>query len=221
VDGVKRAEFIAADGRTRELLKPLTAGKDIKRWRVSSRDKWLIYATWDFKLDEYPVIETHLGRFKPLLKNRPEVKEGRYNWWCLRRYGSEYVDEFAKPKIVYPVIVDRSTFALDNSQSFLNDKAFLIGSSELFLLGVLNSSLFWHFLQSICSPLQGSFYEMRRTSLEGCPIPNASDTEKVIISELVQKCLNAKGIGCEPWEREINERVAALYGVDFGDVNQV
>jgi len=33
------------------------------------------------------------------------------------------------------------------------------------------------------------------------------------IIALVQKCLDARGVAWEAWEREINERVAALYGL--------
>jgi hypothetical protein len=33
------------------------------------------------------------------------------------------------------------------------------------------------------------------------------------ISALVQKCLDAKGVDCEEWDREIDGRVAALYGL--------
>ena len=44
-------------------------------------------------------------------------------------------------------------------------------------------------------------------------IPTASDTDRAAISALVQKCLDAKGAGCEEWEREIDERVEALYGL--------
>jgi hypothetical protein len=33
------------------------------------------------------------------------------------------------------------------------------------------------------------------------------------IAELVQKCLDAEGVGCKEWEAEIDERVAALYGL--------
>ena len=29
-----------------------------------------------------------------------------------------------------------------------------------------------------------------------------------------QKCLDAKGEGCEKWETEINHRVAKLYGLE-------
>ena len=31
--------------------------------------------------------------------------------------------------------------------------------------------------------------------------------------KLVQKCLDAKGQNCQAWEKEIDERVAALYGL--------
>ena len=38
-------------------------------------------------------------------------------------------------------------------------------------------------------------------------------TDRRVIIALVQKCLTARGVGCETWEAEINERVAALYGL--------
>ena len=49
--------------------------------------------------------------------------------------------------------------------------------------------------------------------LKGLPIPDASPADQAAIAELAQKCLDAKGVGCEEWEAEINERVAALYGL--------
>jgi hypothetical protein len=39
----------------------------------------------------------------------------------------------------------------------------------------------------------------------------AADT--AAISALAQKCLDAQGIGCLAREKEIDERVAALYGL--------
>jgi hypothetical protein len=38
-------------------------------------------------------------------------------------------------------------------------------------------------------------------------------TDRDVIAALVQKCLDARGVGCEEWEAEIDERVAALYGL--------
>ncbi|MBW4570169.1 MAG: hypothetical protein KME31_19700 [Tolypothrix carrinoi HA7290-LM1] len=44
-------------------------------------------------------------------------------------------------------------------------------------------------------------------------LDNASTTERETISKLVQKCLDAKGVNCEAWEKEISDRVASLYGL--------
>jgi len=38
-------------------------------------------------------------------------------------------------------------------------------------------------------------------------------SDRTAISALSQKCLDAQGIGCLAWEKEIDERVAALYGL--------
>ncbi len=45
------------------------------------------------------------------------------------------------------------------------------------------------------------------------PVPTATESERAAIITLVQKCLDAKGVDCLAWEQEINERVAALYGL--------
>ncbi|HEY8666709.1 MAG TPA: hypothetical protein VIL86_08600 [Tepidisphaeraceae bacterium] len=37
--------------------------------------------------------------------------------------------------------------------------------------------------------------------------------DRAAIGALAQKCLDAQGIGCAAWEQEIDERVAALYGL--------
>jgi hypothetical protein len=49
--------------------------------------------------------------------------------------------------------------------------------------------------------------------MEPFPIPNASAADRKAIAALAQKCLDAKGVGCEAWEAEIDERVAPLYGL--------
>ncbi len=43
--------------------------------------------------------------------------------------------------------------------------------------------------------------------------PMPSDADRATLAVLAQKCLDAKGVACEAWEKEINERVEALYGL--------
>jgi hypothetical protein len=40
-----------------------------------------------------------------------------------------------------------------------------------------------------------------------------SEPDSLVIEALVQKCLDAKGVGVEEWEAEIDDRVAHLYGL--------
>ncbi|OUL27441.1 TaqI-like C-terminal specificity domain-containing protein [Nostoc sp. 106C] len=213
IDGAKRAELITQDPKSAEIIKPLTVGDDIRKWRVNYKDKWFIYSPWNLKIDNYPAVKNHLTQWVQELKARPECREGRYNWWCMARYGAEYVDAFNQPKIIYPVIAKESRFALDTKGAFTNDKAFIIPIPELYLLGILNSSIIWEYLKSQCSELLGKSLELRSIYMNKIPIPNASTTDRQVISKLVQKCLDAKGLECEAWEKEIDERVAALYGL--------
>ena len=54
---------------------------------------------------------------------------------------------------------------------------------------------------------------MQTPFLSKLPIPDANTSDRATITALVQKCLDAKGVGCEAWEAEINARVEALYGL--------
>ncbi|WP_313934738.1 MULTISPECIES: Eco57I restriction-modification methylase domain-containing protein [unclassified Nostoc] len=213
IDGAKRAELINQDPKSAEIIKPLAIGDDVRKWQINYKDKWFIYSPWDLKIDNYPAVKNHLLKWEQELKARPECRDGRYNWWCMARYGAEYVDAFSKPKIIYPVIAKEPRFALDTKGVFINDKSFIIPIPELYLLGILNSSLIWDYLKSHCSELLGKSIELRSIYMNKVPIPNASTSEREAISKLVQKCLDAKGVNCEVYEKEIDQRVAALYGL--------
>jgi hypothetical protein len=45
------------------------------------------------------------------------------------------------------------------------------------------------------------------------PTRHATPEEQAEIAALAQKCLGARGVGCEAWEAEIDARVERLYGV--------
>ena len=89
----------------------------------------------------------------------------------------------------------------------------VIPLADLYLLGVLNSSTAKQFFEDISIQRNGNYLEFKPIYVSQISIPNASNTEREAISKLVQKCLDAKGVNCEIWEKEIDERVAALYGL--------
>ena len=81
------------------------------------------------------------------------------------------------------------------------------------IVAILNSSIVWWFLINICNDLQNGFLRAYKEQLKQVPIPSVHESDYLAIERLVQKCLDAKGVGVEEWEAEIDDRVADLYGL--------
>ena len=212
LDAAGREAIIRRDPNSAEIIWPLAVGDDVRRWRIEPRDRWMIATKIGTPIDRYPAIFQHLKQWQPQLEIRQDQGE---HWWELR--ACDYYDQFEKPKIVFPEIGREPRFALDRSGLITNNKAFIIPAADLYLLGVLNSASGWDFAKSICTALgdedKGGRLMLQRTNFRRLPIPLATGPDRAAITALVQKCLDAKGIGCEEWEREIDERVEALYGL--------
>lgn len=104
--------------KTAELIRPILRGRDIKRFSYTWADLWLIYIPWHFPLQfdqtiqgaskkaedefkkQYPSVYTHLLNYKKELSARNKAETGiRYEWYAMQRWGSNYWDDFNKPKI--------------------------------------------------------------------------------------------------------------------------
>nr|WP_200892364.1 Eco57I restriction-modification methylase domain-containing protein [Aliterella atlantica] len=222
IDEAKRAELIAQDPKSAEIIKPLAVGDDIRKWRINYQNKWLILTKHGININAYPAIKAHLSCWQARLTPKETGKEsqgrarGDYKWYELQASPGD-THRFERTKIMYPVIAKQSRFTLDTKGLVPNDKAFIIPVNDLYLLGVLNSTPTWVYLKNSCSVLgdaeKGGRLELRAIYINKIPIPKASATEQEAISKLVQKCLNAKGVGCEAWEKEIDDRVTTLYGL--------
>ena len=105
---------------------------------------------------------------------------------------------------------------------FSNDKTSICVTSDVnYLLGLLNSKVLYWFIRQTASTKQGGFYEFKPMYVSQLPIPNAITTERLTITSLVQKCLDAKGQDVAHWEAEINERVGHLYGLTDAEMKQI
>lgn len=78
----------------------------------------------------------------------------------------------------------------------------------LFVLGVLNSAITNLVFKCFSTNSNVNGYEV-----DNLPIPHADAKSQADIARLAKQCLDAGGIGCEAFEKEIDERVAALYGL--------
>ena len=95
--------------------------------------------------EHYPAVYNHLLQYKSELSSRNKAETGiRYEWYALQRWGANYWEDFFKPKIIFQEIVKGSQFYYDIDKYYTNDTCRIIVGSHLgFLLGILNSDLFF------------------------------------------------------------------------------
>ncbi len=223
INGAKREALISQDPKSAEIIKPFAVGQDVRKWHIDLKDRWLIFTRRGIDIKNYPAIKEHLSQWKPELTPKKTGTEkvgrkpGSYKWYEIQD-NTAYYEVFEQPKIVYQEISTYQSFAFDTSNTFVNNKVFTISAHDLYLLGVLNSSSAWWYLDFICSKLAGGAFAMQLPYVSTLPIPNAPIAEREAIATLVQRCLDANGMGCEEWEQEIDERVSLLYESDIREV---
>ena len=96
---------------------------------------------------KHPSIAKHLEPFTKALRDRQD--QGDF-WWELRP--CDYYDAFHKPKLVYPDICKHPRFSYDDTGIYLANTAYVLGTGDKYLLGILNSRLFWFAISNISIP---------------------------------------------------------------------
>ncbi len=179
IDEETKDLLIAQDPKSAELIKPFLAGKDIKRYAALQAKKYLITIpkgwtrtqsnnsenAWAWFERNYPSIAHYLKPFE--IKGQKRYDKGEY-WWELRT--CDYYDEFEKPKIIVPAIVQNASYAFDENGIYSNDKTSIIAVNDLYLLGILNSRVPDFVMHAISSTKQGGYFEYKPMYLSQLPV---------------------------------------------------
>ena len=185
IDRATRDKLISADPKSAELLKPFLEGKDLKQWRVESRNLYLIYIAKNrINIDDYPAIKAHLLPYKDKLEQRATKQE----WFALQQAQEAYMPFMEKPKIIYGHFSPNPLFSYEANGSRSNDKSYFIPSGDQYLLGLLNSKTIWNLIVNMCPAVRGGFYEVRVQYIETLPIPDATEEQKQTIAWLAERC---------------------------------
>lgn len=111
-----------------------------------------------------------------------------------------YLEEFAKPKIVYPETTQGVNFMLDKMGMFLDKTAFMIKSKNenaKFLTAVLNSKTSFWYLKQICSTLGASGLSMSKIFVQRLPVVEVEKVDSKLLAKienLAQEILDSKDI---------------------------
>jgi hypothetical protein len=199
IDSETRDRLVKEDSKSSELMKPFVDGKDIKRYIITSRDKFLIFIpkgwtneksgktkdAWSWLSSQYPAVSKQLHEFKEKAERRTD--KGEY-WWELR--ACDYYAEFEKPKIIFPEVSITCGFTIDPNKFYPNKTCSVIDSADEFLLGVLNSKVSMFFMKSVSSMMRGGYYMFSAIYVGQIPIPATQEAEKSKVRSLVTQMLD-------------------------------
>ena len=218
--------------RTAELIRPILRGRDIRRYGYEWADLWLINthngvkdSLERIKVEDYPAIKLHLDYYWDKIESRADKGDTPYN---LRNCA--YVDEFSKPKIIYPNMTKFLPFVYDTYGLVTNQKCFIITGKRLaFLTAFLNSSLFKFCFADKFPELQGKTRELSKIFMDEIPVMEVSDDEEarfLLIVESTQKNISREKL------LDIDKAIFDLYQlseeereyigfIDFGDMQSL
>ena len=182
IDGKKRAELIAQDPKSEEIIRPILRGRDIKRYGYEFADLYLINTHNGVKekgikridIDDYPAIKAHLDSFYPEIEKRADQGDTPYN---LRNCA--YIEDFSKPKIIYGQF-RKGDFSFDNEKHFLSSNEYFIVSeccNLKTLLAFLNSKIIYTYGCMIMNNLGGATTIAQKDIFLRIPIPIKIDNK--------------------------------------------
>ena len=233
---------MALDSRNKAIIRPVIGGEEIRRWQLRQKSQFIIFARRGIDISLYPGIASHLEKWKDDLTPKKDKKEahgrkpGRFMWYEIQD-DVAYYEVFESPKIIFPDICKDPRFYLDTEGHYLTNTAYAIGSSELYLLGILNSKLFWFLIGKISIPFgtrAGEYrYRLIYQYMEQVPIVERKQAEAdparnslpARIESLVFAILEKKKVDpaadVAPLEAEIDGLVYSLYGLTEEEIGIV
>ena len=210
INGEKKAELIAQDPKSAEIIRPILRGRDIKRYGYEFADLYLINTHNGIKekgikridIEDYPAVKAHLDTFYEQLEKRQDKGDTPYN---LRNCA--YIEDFYKQKIMYSEIVREPQFYLDNKGEFFAEATTFImtGSNLEYLYYLLHSKAITYFFKTFYAGggLGGDGYRYKKVFLEKLPIPP------------IKNDVNFKT------EEEVEEYVYISYNLDQDEIDWI
>ncbi len=175
--------------RTEELIRPILRGRDIKRYGYNWAGLWLINTHNGIKgripridINDYPAVKAHLDQYWDKISKRADKGDTPYN---LRNCA--YMEDFDKPKIIYPNMTKYMPFAFDKEMYLTNQKCFIItGKFMAYLTAFFNSALFKYCFRDSFPELQGGTRELSKIFFDKIPIYEVSDVQNLQFYDAIE-----------------------------------
>ena len=187
IDGEKRAELIAQDPKSEEIIRPILRGRDIKRYGYEFADLYIITTFPSLKIDieSYPAVKQHLLSFGyDRLKQTGDkgARKKTNNKWFETQDSISYWEDFSKQKIVYSDISERLNFQIIENEIYFNNTIYFITSQTedlTYLLKFLSSNLIDWYYKSLSVQLGEKAIRMFTIYVLNIPIPKKGNRDNI------------------------------------------
>ncbi len=228
--------------RTKELIKPILRGKDIKRYSYEWAHLWVINTHNGYTsalkskippidIEKYPATKAHLDAHWDTIATRCDQGDTPYH---LRNCA--YLEDFEKEKIVYGEIVQEPRFYLDNGECglgyfYAEATSFILTGEHLhYLLGMLHSKLITFAFKTFYAGggLGESGYRYKKAFIERLPIPQITEKNQELarkITDCTRRILQSKAkdpkANTQGLEKEIDALVYQLYHLTDEEIKTI
>ena len=209
-----------------EILRPLIIGRDIDKYSIEWKNKYIIYTTKQTNIRDYPNAQKYVLPYKDKLDKRRETKKGMIPWWALN--WPRYEELFIGEKIIMRQTSDsiQATYDTENYYPLnsiltlrLNENC---GYSYKFVLGILNCKLTNWVYQNISQEKGRAFAEVKPINVRKLYIPQICHKDQIVYENIVERILKVKRkdplADISPLESEIDRLVYQLYGLTYDEV---
>ena len=209
----------------KKLLKPLYIGDSFKRYNNLPTDNLVLYPykkvedkTVIYEEEELeeiaPLTYKYLISIKERLSHRGTEKMKYPRWYSLWNFRK--IENFENEKILTPDVCHNTSMIIDKENIYYNDMCYAmikkddISYSYEYLIGILNSKLFWFYLNNVGTVLSGGFFRFKTKYIENFKIIFTED--KTVIESIEDNVKMAMQSNDKKlYENNINQLVYKLY----------
>lgn len=201
--------------RTAELLCPILRGKDVRKYGHNQKigERFLINIHNGVRgkferinIDHYPSVKQYMNLYIKQLSKRSDKGDTPYN---LRNCA--YLEEFKKPKIIYPEITKYMPFYYDEECVFATNTCYILSGKHIsYLTAFLNSSLFKFCYKEHFAVLFGGARRMLKMYVEKLRVHEVTDEQDLIFRQLI---MDIQKDYSDEKAKEIDKHIFDLYGL--------
>lgn len=212
IDEATKNRLIEEDSKSKDLIKKVFEGKDLKKWFNAPIEKYIlsIHNGYDdieaINIDDYTAIKNYLNNFYDKLEKRYDKGKTPYN---LRNCA--YQSSFEKNKIIWGNLQNSNKFSFDTDKTIVSAPCCMLPTDKKSLVSILNSKLVWKFLTSICVVRNGGYIEVKPQYFERIPIPDFENNKE--LDDLTEKMLSLN----EDLQKKVNRfinRIKETYSLE-------